>query len=173
MSLRNASTHIIMDCFLLTGLQGIYDNGCGMDHNEAVTASYLYPELFNVTSRSPNDLRRVRSQSVSSSVSSSASFQPRSEEEAEHLTIKRWVLVVLILCLIMTFSLLVGISLQHFELLRKFLDTKDAQDLSTMQPTEKTSTSTESSDLADFMDLGTRNHAIIERNTDQPGKIPK
>ena len=31
---------------------------------------------------------------------------------------------MLILLLIMTLSLLIGISLQHFQLLRKFLDTK-------------------------------------------------
>ena len=35
-------------------LHGIYDNGgCSLDQNEALTASYLYPELYNVTSSRP------------------------------------------------------------------------------------------------------------------------
>ena len=37
---------------------------------------------------------------------------------------KKWIVVALILLLLMTLSLLIGISMQHFQLLRKFLDTK-------------------------------------------------
>lgn len=122
-------------------LQGIYDNsgigGCGLDHNEALAASYLYPELFaTVTSRplqqnhrSRNNQRRRPQSSVSTistvSVSTVAETMAMAEDQRmQYLTIKRWVLVVLILMLLMTISLLVGISLQHFQLLRKFLDTK-------------------------------------------------
>ena len=39
----------------------------------------------------------------------------------EYLTIKRWVMVVLLLLLLTTFSLLLGISMQHFQLLKKFV----------------------------------------------------
>ena len=41
-----------------------------------------------------------------------------------YLTMKKWIVVALILLLLMTLSLLIGISMQHFQLLRKFLDTK-------------------------------------------------
>ena len=55
-------------------LHGIYDhNGggiCSLDHNEALTASYLYPELYNVTSSRPRRHQRPTS-SVSSTLSSS------------------------------------------------------------------------------------------------------
>ena len=51
-------------------LHGIYDNGgCSLDHNEALTASYLYPELYNVTSSRPR--RHQRPPSSVSTVSSS------------------------------------------------------------------------------------------------------
>lgn len=118
-------------------LQGIYDNGlhqCGLDRNEALTASYLYPELLNVTSsfnaRRSQRLLRPQSSSLSSSSGvstttvSSIQHQQYVDEQRQYLTVKKWVIVVLVLMLLMTVSLLVGISLQHFQLLRKFLDSK-------------------------------------------------
>ena len=38
----------------------------------------------------------------------------------EYLTVKRWVMVVLLILLLTTFSLLLGVSMQHFQLLKKF-----------------------------------------------------
>ena len=38
----------------------------------------------------------------------------------EYLTVKRWVMVSLLLLLLTTFSLLLGVSMQHFQLLKKF-----------------------------------------------------
>jgi len=114
-------------------LHGIYDhNGggiCSLDHNEALTASYLYPELYNVTSSRPRRHQRPAS-SVSSTLSSStitASSQTTAVQRStpqNYLTMKKWIVVALILLLLMTLSLLIGISMQHFQLLRKFLDTK-------------------------------------------------
>jgi hypothetical protein len=37
----------------------------------------------------------------------------------EYLTVKRWIMVVLLLLLLTTFSLLLGVSMQHFQLLKK------------------------------------------------------
>ena len=39
----------------------------------------------------------------------------------EYLTVKRWVMVVLLLLLLTTFSLLLGVSMQHYQLLKKFV----------------------------------------------------
>ena len=46
----------------------------------------------------------------------------------EYLTIKRWVMVVLLLLLLTTFSLLLGVSMQHFQLLKKFVSIKNHND---------------------------------------------
>ena len=148
-------------------LHGIYDNGSGLsglDRNEALTASYLYPELLNVTSTrtrtsfSSNHQQRrlLRPQSSISSTSSttiSTIQQQRSSSifsnQRQYLTVKKWVIVVLVLMLLMTISLLVGITLQHFQLLRKFLHTqkKTSEQEMTMQ-----STTTERFSSADIME---------------------
>lgn len=168
-------------------LHGIYDNGLGahhgglhstasavaasanggyggLDRNEALAASYLYPELLNVTSstssssqlqqpsntatsfagaRSSRSQRFFRrppssnyslSSTISSTTSTVSSINQRDREQRQqhrmrrdswqYLTVKKWVIVVLVLMLLMAISLLVGVSLEHFQLLRKFLDSK-------------------------------------------------
>ena len=145
-------------------LHGIYDNGSGLsglDRNEALTASYLYPELLNVTStrtRMSSSQRRLRPQSSISSTSSTtiSTIQQQSNRHSsifsnqrQYLTVKKWVIVVLVLMLLMTISLLVGITLQHFQLLRKFLHTqkKTEEELMMQQPT-----TTERFSSADIME---------------------
>ena len=148
-------------------LHGIYDNGSGLsglDRNEALTASYLYPELLNVTSTrtrtsfSSNHQQRrlLRPQSSISSTSSttiSTIQQQRSSSifsnQRQYLTVKKWVIVVLVLMLLMTISLLVGITLQHFQLLRKFLHT---QKKTSEQEMMMQSTTTERFSSADIME---------------------
>ena len=146
-------------------LHGIYDNGSGLsglDRNEALTASYLYPELLNVTSTrtrtsfSSNHQRRLRPQSSISSTSSttiSTIQQQRSSSifsnQRQYLTVKKWVIVVLVLMLLMTISLLVGITLQHFQLLRKFLHT---QKKTSEQEMMMQSTTTERFSSADIIE---------------------
>ena len=39
----------------------------------------------------------------------------------EYLTVKRWIMVVLLILLLTTFSLLLGVSMQHYQLLKKFV----------------------------------------------------
>ena len=46
----------------------------------------------------------------------------------EYLTVKRWVMVVLLLLLLTTFSLLLGVSMQHFQLLKKFVAVNKSND---------------------------------------------
>ena len=148
-------------------LHGIYDNGSGLsglDRNEALTASYLYPELLNVTSTRTRTSsfqqshRRLRPQSSISSTSSTtiSTIQQQSNRHSsifsnqrQYLTVKKWVIVVLVLMLLMTISLLVGITLQHFQLLRKFLHTqkKTEEELMMQQPT-----TTERFSSADIME---------------------
>ena len=147
-------------------LHGIYDNGSGLsglDRNEALTASYLYPELLNVTSTrtrtsfSSNHQRRLRPQSSISSTSSTTistiQQQRRSSSifsnQRQYLTVKKWVIVVLVLMLLMTISLLVGITLQHFQLLRKFLHT---QKKTSEQEMMMQSTTTERFSSADIIE---------------------
>ena len=40
-------------------------------------------------------------------------------QQQELLTVRRWVLIVLVLCLLLTVSLLLGITMQHFQLLNR------------------------------------------------------
>ena len=38
---------------------------------------------------------------------------------SDSLVIRRWILILLVLCLLVTVSLLIGISLQHFQLMSR------------------------------------------------------
>ena len=69
----------------------------------------------------------ISSSSGISSTSVSSIQQYRPHDQRQYLTVKKWVIVVLVLMLLMTVSLLVGISLQHFQLLKKFLESRPAE----------------------------------------------
>ena len=53
------------------------------------------------------------------STTSVDTLRPRGSESG-HFSVKKWILVVLVLTLFLTFSLLLGISFQHFQLLRTY-----------------------------------------------------
>ena len=75
-------------------------------------------------------------------------------DSLQYMTVKKWVIVALVLMLLMAVSLLVGVSLEHFQLVRKFLDSKSTKSVPSSISTASIETtmvpSTETKKLPDF-----------------------
>ncbi len=158
-----------------------------MDPAEAMTASYLYPELFNVATTSQmsrphrnntytrgtnaSSNRPVTSSSTTTVSSCSTAITIRQEQGSrrEYWTLRRSVVMVLILCLMLTFSLLIGLSLQYYEIVLK-LEGGDAATSTTLDSsimTMHSTTTTSTTQEPEFQKID------VLLNAEKSNEIPK